>query len=177
VYVAPLMPRGVPIRDSLATFFADRLSDVIGVAALGAVAGMLSGARHWMLEALAIVTFAASLVVAAIARGHAWQRWIATSASSGRVVRLMKRLASPATAWASVWSAPRALLYAFAAVLAYGVQAAVFGMYVAAVAPDIDILRSMTMFAAATLLGAASMIPGPNAPAYSFTTDTPATAP
>lgn len=157
---ALLLPRGVSIPHSLAAFFADRLSDVIGVALLGAVAGWISGHRQAVLEVLATVVFVGSLVAAWIAGSRVLDRAVRVSSGRGRIGRILAAIAAPAPAWAHAWSLPRAALYALVAFVAYGTQASAFALYAGTVAPELDPIRCVAIFASATLLGAARMIPG-----------------
>jgi uncharacterized membrane protein YbhN (UPF0104 family) len=157
---ALLLPRGVGLPRSLAAFFADRLSDVIGVALLGSVAGLMIGRRQGLLEAIALLTLGASVIMRTLIRGQPWQASIARIDQRGRVGRAITALSLPAPAWASVWTAPRVLLCTACAFLAYGVQALVFAAYVAAAGPALPPAQCVAIFASATLIGAASMIPG-----------------
>jgi uncharacterized membrane protein YbhN (UPF0104 family) len=190
---ALLLPRGVPIPHSLAAFFGDRLSDVIGVALLGAVAGWVAGYRQPVLEALAVIVFVGSFVAAWIAGSARLGRAIgaagprgqgrvdgvtgtgrvdaphavgapdapdAARAGGNRIARILTAAAAPAPAWARTWSLPRVIAYVAAAFVAYGTQASAFALYAGTVAPELDPIRCVAIFASATLLGAASMIPG-----------------
>ena len=157
---ALLLPHGVPLGDSLAAFFADRLSDVIGVAALAALVAAAGGSRQPVFETVAALTFATALAAAALLRGGRLQplrfRW--RQAARGRP--WLAALAAPARAWAGLWSAPRSVLFAAVAAAAFGIQGLVFGAFVQAVAPQIGLLTCVAIFSSATLIGAASMIPG-----------------
>jgi uncharacterized membrane protein YbhN (UPF0104 family) len=187
---ALLLPRGVPVPHSLAAFFGDRLSDVIGVALLGAVAGWVAGVRQPVLEALAVIVFVGSFAAAWIAGSAKLRRAIGAAGARGegrgdgasgtgrvdvphvegapdaaranrdRVARILAAAAAPAPAWARTWSLPRVVAYVAAAFVAYGTQASAFALYAGTVAPQLDPIRCVAIFASATLLGAASMIPG-----------------
>ncbi len=149
-----LRPHGVPLARSVAAFFTDRLADVLGVAALGAAAGLALGQRQPLLEALAVLGGVASLLAAAVWprwaarwRGHAptgWRRW-------GR---------DAATAWAEGWRGAAPGLYVAVAALAYGAQALVFSAFVQQLAPGVALLDCLAIFTNAILLGAASGVPG-----------------
>ncbi len=143
---ALLRPLGVPVSDSLAAFLADRLSDVLGVAALGlAAAALLSGAAALFLTVLC----AGLLLSFALA---AWGRRRALPAR-------MQRLAKPLLRWAAVWTPGRACGCVLAGALAYGLQALVFAGYAKAVLPELAWAACVAGFAAAIFIGAASMLP------------------
>jgi uncharacterized membrane protein YbhN (UPF0104 family) len=156
---ALLLPRGVSLPRSLAAFFADRLSDVIGVALLGSVAGFVVGRRLGLLEAIVLFTLGTSFVARAVIGSRTWQASMAGTDKRSRVRRALTALSLPALAWASVWTMPRALLCTAYACLAYGVQALVFAAYVAAAGQPLPTAQCVAIFASATLIGAASMIP------------------
>lgn len=140
-----LRPHGVAVPDSLAAFFADRLSDVIGVALLGLVAAGLAGQQTGLFVGIVLLGLAISLAVAeAIARGRLPMRW---------------RLAAPLRRWAVLWSPRRVLLWVALAALAYGLQALVFAAFARALAPDVGWAACVAAFAAAIFVGAASLVP------------------
>ena len=64
------------------------------------------------------------------------------------------------TQYLAGWRSAYAPAYALVAVAAYGGQSLVFGLYVQALWPGIDLLTAVYIFTIATLVGAASMIPG-----------------
>jgi glycosyltransferase 2 family protein len=156
---ALLVPAKVPVTKSLAAFVADRLSDVIGVAALGAVSAALIGERQPILEAIAIVCFVGSVLAAAVLRS----RPVPAREERSRFPRLLHgwRFARlPAASWAALWRGGRPLAYSALALVSYGLQAAVFAAFAALVAPQFGFLACLAIFASATLIGAASLIPG-----------------
>jgi uncharacterized membrane protein YbhN (UPF0104 family) len=157
---ALLLPHGVRLPHSLAAFFADRLSDVIGVALLGSVAGLMIGRRQGLLEAIALLTLGASFVARILIRSELWQASMARIDRRGRVGHALTALSLPASAWVPIWTTPRALLCTACAFVAYGVQALVFAAYVAAAGTALPPAQCVAIFASATLIGAASMIPG-----------------
>ncbi len=145
---ALLRPHGVPIPDSLAAFLADRLSDVIGVAALGLLmAALLSDAAPGFMGLLAIGA-ALSLVFAA---------WIRRRGLPARLQAAS--LAQPLLRWADLWTPPRAVASTLASVVAYGLQALVFASFARAVSPDLSWAFCVSAFAGALFVGAASMVP------------------
>lgn len=62
--------------------------------------------------------------------------------------------------WAQLWTLRNAMLFTLFAALAYGIQAAVFMVLCNALGPALDPAVAMEIFVNATLLGAASMVPG-----------------
>ena len=156
---ALLLPCGVPLPHSLAAFFADRLGDVLGVAVLGAVAGWIAGNAQPVLEGIATFVFVLSIVAAIVFRSAWWSRLLLGSSREKRLRRLMVGIVALGSAWAQVWSASRSLYYALAAVVAFGIQGFVFAAFVKVVAPWMDPLASVTIYASSTLIGAASMMP------------------
>jgi uncharacterized membrane protein YbhN (UPF0104 family) len=62
--------------------------------------------------------------------------------------------------WAALWTGWRPAAFAGLAVAAYGVQSLVFAAYVARVAPQISTTDCVMIFSSATLIGAASLVPG-----------------
>ena len=143
---------GVPWRDSLAAFFGDRLSDVIGMALLGAACAVALGQRSTPLEALFVLALLGAWLLRALARRPLPQRWSAW--------RWLRDASAPLQRWATVWTLPTLLSCIAAAVLAYGLQGLVFALYVHAVALPLAPAQCVVIFASATLLGAASGMPG-----------------
>lgn len=155
-----LLQRGVPVPDSLAAFFADRSSDVIGVALVGAIAAALAGERLPLLEALALAGFVASVLAA-------WwlRRRTAAAPAPGAAGRPWRPqwaglIVAPARAWAGLWTGMRPLACVLVAVLAYGLQGAVLAWYARLLQPGIGVADIVAMFASSVLIGAASGLPG-----------------
>ncbi len=150
-----LMRFGVPPGASLAAFFIDRLTDVIGVLALAA---LLSHDWRWV-----------GAVAAAIAVGFLL-RWL--TAHPRTVARLHARHPHPRwhrafvlaedgrTQYLAAWRVPLVLVYALLAFVAYGLQGLVFGHYAQVLWPTVDAFDALYIFVVASLVGAASMIPG-----------------
>lgn len=140
-----LKPHGVRVPDSLAAFLADRLSDVIGVALLGLIAAACAGVETRLFIAIVGLGGIASLAVAAwVRRGHLPERW---------------RLIAPLRAWAPLWTPTRLPVWVGLGGLAYGVQAAVFGLFAQTVSPELGLAACIAAFSAALFVGAASMLP------------------
>lgn len=156
-----LLRKGVPAGGSLGAFLADRGADVLGMAALGALAGLWAGARSPVLEWL----LAGLLVVTPLAAWAVRRKWISAlvpiaSTRWPRLARWAGFAVSPVAAWARLWTPVAFLGYAAFAVVAYGLQALVFAAYVDALGGNVGMLRCVVIFANAMLLGAASMVPG-----------------
>lgn len=153
---ALLLGRGVAIHRSLAAFVADRLSDVIAVAALGALAGLVARQRQFALEAIALGVVLGSMALAGWLRRGARGRlphppWLH---------RWLSRAAAPARAWSQLWTPARSARYTALAVLAFGLQALVFSAYVNQAAPGTAFGLAIAIFCSSTLIGAASLMPG-----------------
>lgn len=157
---ALLLPHGVGLPHSLAAFFADRLSDVIGVALLGVLTGLAAAQPQPLLEALALAVVVASLAARALIRSQWWPATLERVDRAGWPGRALAALCLPASAWAYVWSVPRLAFCTGCALLAYGIQALVFSAYLHAAGAPIPVAQAMSIFASSTLVGAASMIPG-----------------
>ena len=154
-----LLPRGVPLSASLAAFFADRLSDVAGVALLAAAGSMMMGGRSVLFEGFfAAVLLVGGLLALFLRKGPVG---LALEACRGmpRVVAWAEQLLAPAQCWTKVWTVPRSLLFAASAFLAYGIQALVLAMYVRTLSTAVELGHCVYIFASSTLIGAASMIP------------------
>ena len=153
---SPLLMRfGVPAGASLAAFFIDRLTDLIGVLALAAA---LSLDWRWFAATLAaaIIGFLLRWLTAhpgTVARWHAlhphprWRKLFAM-AENGRLQYL------------AAWRTSLIPLYALIAFIAYGAQGLVFGHYAQALWPGVELFDALYIFVLASLVGAASMIPG-----------------
>lgn len=146
-----LLPWGVRVRESLAAFFADRLSDLIAMATLGVAAAWWLHERAGALELLWWLVVAAALLLCAL--GRRMPQWLQRR-------RRLARWASPVSTWARAWTWPRALACVAAGLVAYATQGLVLAAYVAAVGEALPAARCVLIFASATLLGAASGIPG-----------------
>jgi len=149
-----LHPHGVAFRHSLAAFGADRASDVVAVAGLGAAAGWLAGQRQWPLEIVAAASLAGSLLLATGLRSARGQAWLAR-----RGPRLQS-VASPLSAWAALWRPGRLAVFLGLAAVAYGLQGLMFSAFVMQVHEGLGVAACMAVFVNATLIGAASMVPG-----------------
>lgn len=154
-----LIPRGVPLSRSLGAFLADRLSDVLGVCLLGAVAGVLS---HGAVNAAGVVLFAvagASWIFRSIVkRPVLWTSLLSKLPRWGRKPGLLTQDAL--IAWVHLWRVPNVLFFSAAAALAYGLQAGVFAWFCHLLDIDMGLASAIEIFVNATLLGAASMVPG-----------------
>jgi uncharacterized membrane protein YbhN (UPF0104 family) len=145
----------VPVGASLAAFFIDRLTDLIGVLLLAALSG--GGASWWMLAV-------AALAVGVGLRYAAGTRWAAAGADwldrHHRLGALAALLRTGLAHYRAAWRLLRVVPYVLIAIAAYGLQALVFAAYVDALWPGLSWMASVRIFATSTLAGAASMIPG-----------------
>lgn len=154
-----LLPLGVPIARSLGAFLADRLSDVIGVCLLGAVAGLLARGSFNLVSIVLGTVLAGSFAFRHMVRcPPMFDRAMALAGkwgfAPGRV--FVGALAQ----WAQLWTLRNAALFALFAALAYGIQAAVFMAFCNALSFSLQPAVATEIFVNATLFGAASMIPG-----------------
>ena len=158
---ALLRGRGVPVSRSLAAFVTDRLSDVIGLAALGGLAAWASGrGAVWLAPAAASLAAASLLVAAGLRHARVAVAAIAAPATQQSELRWRHRLAAPALAWAGMWRWPLAAAGALIGASAYGIQAAFMVGCVRQMGEALGWADGLAVFACATLLGAASMLPG-----------------
>lgn len=161
---ALLVRYGVPVGTSLAAFLADRLSDLhavvlIALLPLAWAAGWSDpGVLRWALVLSLVAT--APLVLAAVVRSPWWPRLLEATSRLKLLHRFSDWLRRGAGDFTGLWRPRVATLSIAASLLAYGLQAATFAGMVAQVAPHVAISTSYWIFAAATLAGAASFIPG-----------------
>lgn len=154
-----LLRHGVPLPHSLSAFVADRLSDVIGVALLGALAAAFAGQRIVTLEVLTLAVLAGSFMLRAAARGAGWPALVVRVGAWAVVGRPLGSLLRGADVWALAWHPGRVPLFVAVAVAAYGVQALVFVHFASSIAVPLPVAEGIAIFASATLIGAASMVP------------------
>jgi glycosyltransferase 2 family protein len=145
----------VPLGASLAAFFIDRLTDLVGVLLLAALSG--AGYLWWVLAAAAFGIGIAMRQAFGTRRAESLARWLDRH---HRLASLVTLLRSGMRHYIAAWRMPRLLAYVALAVAAYGIQGVVFAAYVDRLWPDAEWLASMHIFATSTLAGAASMIPG-----------------
>lgn len=162
-----LWPWGMRPRHSLAAFFADRLSDLIGVAAIGALAGLMAARRLQILELLAAGLMVAAGLAAMLLRRRAdgsrpppGEPPATHAAVRGRFERAWHAIQAPAQAWSQLWTPGRALVCVVFAITAYGAQAVVFCAYARSVLPLLGQAEAAAVYASAILIGAASGLPG-----------------
>lgn len=145
----------VPVGASLAAFFMDRLTDLVGVLLLAAATGR--GSIWWILAAAAFGVGVALRQAFGTPYADAVASWLDRR---HRLASLVTLLRSGMRHYVAAWRLPRLIAYVILAVVAYGLQAAVFAAYVGRLWPAADWQASLHIFATATLAGAASMIPG-----------------
>ena len=145
----------VPVGASLAALFIDRLTDLAGVLLLAAIAD--PGLLWWLLAALA-VGFGIAL------RWAFSTRYVETVAKElerrHRLATVVAFLRGGMTHYLAAWRFPAVIAYVFIALVAYGIQGLVFAGYVRALWGGCGLLQALHIFATATLIGAASMLPG-----------------
>jgi glycosyltransferase 2 family protein len=159
-----LLPYGVPVGASLAAFLADRLSDLhavllIALLPLAWAAGWSEpGVLRWtvVLAAVGVAPFGLAVMV----RSRRWHMLLLAVPRIKPLLRFADWLQRGASDFSELWQPRTALLSIAASLLAYGLQAAIFACMVAQVAPQVSFITSCWIFAAATLAGAASFIPG-----------------
>ena len=145
----------VPVGASLAAFFVDRLTDLIGVLLLAAATG--GGPIWWVLAAAAVTAGVALRVLLRTRWGGAVARRLERHE---RLAWLARLLHIGMAQYIAVWRGWRVAAYVALAVVAYGVQAAVFAAFVERLWTGADWIASLHIFSTATLAGAASMMPG-----------------
>jgi glycosyltransferase 2 family protein len=164
VRAAFLVRQGVPVGTSLAAFLADRLSDLHAVLLLAllpivAASGWDDASvLRWVLV-LAVVAVA-PLFVGRLVRSRNWPRVLAAFSRTRMLRGPGDWLQRGADDFTSLWRPGVAWWSIVASFIAYGLQAVIFVGMVAQVAPQVGASASVGIFAAATLAGAASFIPG-----------------
>jgi glycosyltransferase 2 family protein len=154
----------VPVGTSLAAFLADRLSDLhavvlIALLPLAWAAGWGdAGVLHWA-QVLAAVA-AAPLVLQWVVHSAAWPRIVESISRVGGLRRIGGWMGRGARDFTGLWRAGVAFPSIALSLLAYGMQGAIFAAMVAQVAPNVGFGTAISIFGAATLVGAASFIPG-----------------
>jgi uncharacterized membrane protein YbhN (UPF0104 family) len=154
-----LLPMGVPLAKSLGAFLADRLSDVLGVCLLGAVAGLLVRGSLNLVGIVMGVVLVGSFALRHLVRSP--PMFDRAMAFAGKWGFAPGRVAVEALGlWAQSWTLRNATLFTLFAALAYGIQAAVFTVLCAVLSLTLQPAVALEIFVNATLLGAASMVPG-----------------
>lgn len=154
-----LRPLGVPVTNSLGAFLADRLSDVVGVCLLGAVAGLL---------ARGTLNVAGFVLGGVLAGSFAFRCLVRTPPLFNRAMAIAGRwglapgrgAVEAFACWAQIWTFRNATLFAVMASLAYGIQAAVFFTLSNSLRLPLQPSVALEIFVNATLFGAATMVPG-----------------
>ncbi|MEC5385599.1 lysylphosphatidylglycerol synthase transmembrane domain-containing protein [Uliginosibacterium sp. H3] len=155
---ALLLPWGVTVEQSLAAFLVDRMSDVLGITMLGVIAARLAGQPLPILEYLLVGAWLSATLfrMLMLRLGESVWNWL-SARGQRRPLQLLVRVVD---AWAVLWRPSRVPVYALIAAAAYGVQALVFWGFARLAGIDISVASAISMFANATLFGAASMLPG-----------------
>lgn len=154
-----LIEHGVPVTRSLGAFLTDRSSDVLGVCLLGVIAAWFGDAGWSQVGWAFCVLLAASMLGRRILLGAPVQR--AGLKWSQRLGRRPGLVATQAVLqWAKLWTPTNVLAFTFLAVCAYGIQALVFAWICQRLEMSITPALAVQIFVNATLLGAASLLPG-----------------
>jgi uncharacterized protein (TIRG00374 family) len=155
---ALLLPWGVTVEQSLAAFLVDRMSDVLGITLLGAIAARIAGQPLPILEGVLVGAWLAAALFRTIMlrTGGSFLTWT-SSRWQRRPLQLLTRVVET---WAGLWEPSSVLVYALSAAVAYGIQALVFWWFARLAGIDIKVFSAIAMFTNATLFGAASMLPG-----------------
>ncbi|MBC5782880.1 flippase-like domain-containing protein [Ramlibacter sp. USB13] len=159
-----LVRHGVPVGSSLAAFLADRLSDVhavllIALLPLAWAAGWNDAAAlRWLLVLGAVA--AAPLAVSAFVHGRHWRRFVAAAARLKALRRPAEWMRTGADDFVRLWRPGVASWSVAASLLAYALQAATFAGMVAQLGLQVPWHVCFAIFGAATLAGAASLLPG-----------------
>lgn len=153
-----LIPFGVPVARTLGAYLADRLSDVVGVCLLGALAGFVAHGSLNVVGAFGIVAIAASLLLRAVVQRPLWREGLNRKLPTR--VRDSARIGGGALLqWAEVWTLKAAVSFSAIAALAYGLQAGVFAWFCGLLSINLTIAEAFELYVNAMLLGAASMVP------------------
>lgn len=154
-----LLPHGVKVPDSLGTFLADRMSDVLGVCLLGVLASLVADKTTSVLATVLVVLVPASFL---FRWALTWDRAQTFGRSLVHQTRWLPIKAGSAllNSWATLWTAPNVLGFMVIAMAAYGLQACVFAWFCFIVGIEVSFAQAVLFFVNATLFGAASMIPG-----------------
>jgi len=154
-----LLPMGVPLAKSLGAFVADRLSDVLGVCLLGAAAGLLARGSLNIVGVMMGVVVVGSFAFCQLVRSPSM--FASAMVFASRWGFAPGRLAVEALAqWAQIWTLRNVTWFTLLAALAYGIQAAVFTVLCTVLSLTLQPAVALEIFVNATLLGAASMVPG-----------------
>lgn len=147
----------VPVSASLAAFFMDRLSDLAGVLLLAAATA--GGGGAWGYAAVALLAVLAGFALPTLGT-RVFEPLSRRFSRFDRLQVTARWIAAASRHIGRAWQ-PRTLALMLAvAVIAYGLQAAVFAMYVSRLWPAMDAQLAFHYFLASTLIGAASMLPG-----------------
>lgn len=154
-----LMPFGVPVERTLGAFLADRVSDVVGVCLLGALAGCAAHGSLNVVGVFGIFALAVCLVLRAVVRRPALgerlnEKLPAKLRDSGRLS------GGALLQWAEIWKLQNALIFSAIAAFAYGLQAGVFAWFCSLLSITLTFAEAIELYVNAMLLGAASMVPG-----------------
>ena len=154
-----LLPHQVKATHSVGAFLADRLSDVIGVCLLGVVASTINEAPdEWLLGIALVLLVTAFAISFGLRRSYIDGAWIWLE----RRVKWLRIRAGLdiMKSWSRLWQGRRVALFILIAGIAYGTQGAVFYWLCTRLDIAISMATAIEIFVNATLIGAASMVPG-----------------
>lgn len=145
----------VPVGASLAAFFIDRLTDLVGVLLLAALTGEVT-VWWWLAGAVLAIGIALRWTFAT----HHAEKVAAWLERRHRLAMLVQFMRGGMAHYLAAWHLRPIITYALVALIAYGIQGLVFAYFVKALWSDAQIEAALHIFATSTLAGAASLIPG-----------------
>lgn len=155
-----LLKHKVKAPHSLAAFLVDRSSDVLGMCLLGGIASYLMNYTNtWFWLFIFTVLFFGSCVLAFILSSSRFDFWwirLTQNFHGSIITRIIEIL----KAWSGIWRISHVMAFSLIASIAYGSQALVFAWFCHIARTNLAFVDCILIFVHATLLGAASMIPG-----------------
>lgn len=156
---ALLLPYGVKVQFSLAAFFADRATDVLGVSLLGVLVGLFAKKSIWVLASIFVLVLIVGCLLRFLGNCREDSRfWLWCRQAFRRLPVIHSR--HLLSTWAELWTVGKIATFTLLALLAYGLQAIVFSWFCSLTGISIPTVDAILIFVQATLFGAASMIPG-----------------
>lgn len=153
------VPLGIPLRDVAAAFFAERLLDVIAMAALAALLIASLPAYHY---AIVLIVAAVMLLLAVLAAAP-WRAILARCErlSAGPLRKALLGVTSTLAATRPLFT-PGALLVGFLlGLLAWGAEGVGLSVLAgASVGSQLNLMAAVGIYAIAVLIGAVSFLPG-----------------
>lgn len=156
---ALLLPYGVKVQFSLAAFFADRATDVLGVSLLGVLVGLSAKKSVWVFASIFLMILIVGCLLRFLGNCREDSRfwfWFSQTFRWLPIVHSRHLL----NTWAELWTVGKIATFTLLALIAYGLQAIVFGWFCSKTGIFVPFADAILIFVQATLFGAASMIPG-----------------